>query len=76
MREVVSVAFLKLAISARLANETMGTGTFWATPVRCARRAGGPNWLNSFDPTAVPKGYTEAWERIRRDFEARFDLSL
>jgi hypothetical protein len=76
MREVVSVAFLKLAISARLANETMGTGTFWATPVRCARRGGGPNWLNRFDPTAVPKGYAEAWERIRRDFEARFDLSV
>jgi hypothetical protein len=54
----------------------MGTGTFWATPVRCARRGGGPNWRNSFDPAAVPKGYTEAWERIRRDFEARFDLPL
>ena len=76
MREVVSEAFLRLAISARLANETMGTGTFWATPVRCARRGGGPNWRNSFDPAAVPKGYTEAWERIRREFEARFDLPL
>ena len=75
MRQVVSEAFLKLAISARLANETMGAGTFWVTLVRCARRAGGPNWQNSFDPAAVPKGYAEAWERLRPAFEGRFDLS-
>ena len=75
MREVVSKAFLRLVISARLANETMGAGTFWVSPVHCARRRGGPNWRNSFDPAAVPKGYTEAWERIRPAFEARFDLS-
>ena len=46
MREVVSNAFLRLAISARLPNETMGPGTFWATPIHCARRTGGPNWRN------------------------------
>ena len=37
--------------------------------------AGGPNWRNSFDPAAVPKGYAEAWERLRPAFEGRFDLS-
>jgi len=75
MRQVVSEAFLRLAISAKLANETMGAGTFWVTPVRCARKIGGPNWRNNFDPAAVPKGYAEAWERIRPAFERRFDLS-
>jgi hypothetical protein len=74
MREVVTETFLKLIISARLADVTMGAGTLWAVPVRCPRRAGGPNWRNSFNPETVPKGYTEAWERIRPEFEARFDL--
>jgi hypothetical protein len=75
VREVVSEAFLRLIISARLANETMGAGTYWVAPVRCPRRGGGPNWRNGFNPAAVPKGYIEAWERIRPDFEARFDLA-
>jgi len=76
MREVVPEAFLRDAISDRMANEpTNGSGVFWARPVRCKRRGNGPNWRLAFNPGAVPRGYAETWERIRHEFEDRYDMA-
>jgi hypothetical protein len=76
MREVVSEAFLRNAISDRMANQlTNGPDVFWARPIRCTHRENGPNWRLAFNPGAVPRGYAETWERIRHEFEDRYDLA-
>lgn len=76
MRKVVSEAFLRDEISARMAGEcSIGQGSFWARPVRCKRKGDGPNWRHEFNPGAVPKGYTETWERIRHEFEDLYDMA-
>ena len=76
MREVVSEDFLRDEISARMASElTIGSGSFWARPVRCERNGDGPNWRLAFNPGEVPRGYTETWERIRHEFEDRYDMA-
>ncbi len=76
MREIISEARLRDEISARMnANPTFGSGTFWARPVGCKRVGAGPNWRYSFNPAAVPAGYSEAWERIRPSLESRYDLA-
>jgi hypothetical protein len=76
MREVVFEAFLRGAVSDRMANEpTIRQGVFWAKPVRCERNGDGPNWRLAFDPEKVPQGYAETWERIRHEFEDRYDLA-
>jgi hypothetical protein len=75
MREVVSEAFLRSEISARMSQFSFGGGTFWSAPVRCKRQGDGPNWRHSFNPGAVPAGYTAGWERIRPELEARYDLA-
>lgn len=75
MREVVSEAVLRDAISDRMAREpTIRSGVFWARPVRCKRDGDGPNWRLAFDPGKVPPGYTETWERIRHEFEDHYDV--
>lgn len=75
MREVVSEAFLRKAISDRMEQELTGrSGVFWARPVRCERTGDGPNWRFAFDPDQAPQRYAEAWERIRQKFENRYDL--
>jgi hypothetical protein len=72
MREVVSEAVLRDAISDRMADQlTIRSGVFWARPVRCARKGDGPNWRYAFDPGKVPPGYTETLERIRKEVEDR-----
>jgi hypothetical protein len=48
---------------------------FWARPIRRKPRGDGPNWRFDFNPGAVPKGYTEAWERIRHEFEDKYDIA-
>jgi hypothetical protein len=76
MREVVSEEFLRNAISDRMAGEpTIGPGVFRARPVRCAPNGDGPNWRLAFNPAEVPRGYTETWERIRHEFEDRYDMA-
>jgi hypothetical protein len=75
MREVVSEAVLTDAISDRMASDlAIGLGVFWARPVRCKRDGDGPNWRLAFDARKVPPGYTETWERIRHEFEERYDI--
>jgi hypothetical protein len=76
MREVVSEAVLRDAISDRMASDaTIGSCVFWARPVRCKRHGNGPNWRLAFDPGKVPPGYTETWERVRREFEDHYDMA-
>lgn len=76
MRESVSETFLREAISARIANEmTIRSGVFWSRPMRCDRNGRGPNWRLTFNPCDVPRGYAEAWERIRHEFEDRYDMA-
>ena len=76
MREIISEARLRDEISARMrANPTFGEEGFWARPVRCKRVGDGPNWKYSFNPAAVPAGYSETWKRIRADLESRYDLA-
>jgi hypothetical protein len=76
MREVVPEHILRDAISDRMTNETaIRSGCFWARPVRCKRDGDGPNWRLAFDPGSVLPGYTEAWERIRHEFEDRYDMA-
>jgi hypothetical protein len=76
MREVVSEAVLAEAISDRMASElTTGSGVFWARPLHCERKGDGPNWRLAFDPGKVPPGYTGTWERIRHEFEDRYDMA-
>ncbi len=76
MREVVSEAFLRDAIWVRMTSELMiQKFDFWSRPVRRKRQGDGPNWRLNFNPGAVPKGYTETWERIRREFEDRYDMA-
>jgi hypothetical protein len=76
MRAIVPEAFLRDAISARMAAEpSIGEGIFWARPVRCKRKGDGPNWRHSFNPGAVPAGYTAAWERIRHKFENEYNMA-
>ena len=75
MREIVSEAFLRDEISAHMAGSgIIGSGTFWARPIRCKRKGEGPNWHLSFNPGAVPAGYSETWERIRKKFEDHYDM--
>jgi hypothetical protein len=74
MRQIVSEAFLRDEISARMAANVMGSGTFWSRPVRCKRSGDGPNWRLNFNPGAVPTGYTAAWERLRPELESRYDM--
>ncbi len=76
MREIVSEAFLRDAISARMMSEpSFGSGTFWARPMRCKRRGNGPNWRYSFNEGAVPARYTAMWERVRNELESRYDMA-
>jgi hypothetical protein len=76
MREVVSEAVLRDAISDRIASDpAIGSGVFWARPVRCKRHGDGPNWRLAFDARKVPRRYTETWERIRHEFEERYDIA-
>jgi hypothetical protein len=75
MRKVVSEAWLRDEISAHMAGHVMGSGAFWARPVRCKPAAGGPNWRHSFNEGAVPAGYTNAWNSIRHNFEDAYDLA-
>lgn len=79
MREVVSEAFLRNAISDRMADEPSirprPGDAFWARPMRCKRNADGPNWRLAFDPGKAPQGYAEAWMRIRHEFEDRYDMA-
>jgi hypothetical protein len=76
MREVISEAVLRDAISDRMAVElTIRSGVFWARPVRCERKCDGSNWRLAFEPRKVPPGYTETWERIRHEFEDRHDMA-
>ena len=74
MRRVVSEAWLRDEISAHMAGHVLGSGTFWARPIRCQRVDDGPNWRHSFNPGAVPAGYVAAWERIQHKFEDNYDL--
>jgi hypothetical protein len=75
MRKVVSEAFLRDEISARMSAEpSFAAGTFWARPIRCKRAGNGPNWQYSFNPGAVPAGYVAAWERVRVKLEAAYDM--
>jgi hypothetical protein len=76
MREVVPEHVLRDAISDRMRDElTIRSGVFWARPVRCGRKGDGPNWRLAFDSGKVPPGYTETWERIRHEFEDRYDMA-
>jgi hypothetical protein len=76
MREVVSEAFLRDAIWARMTAELMiQKFDFWSRPERRKRQGGGTNWRLNFNPGAVPTGYTETWERIRHEFEDRYDMA-
>jgi hypothetical protein len=75
MRQVVSEAWLRDQISAHMAANVMGSGSFWARPFRCKRNGNGPNWQHAFNPAAVPAGYVEAWERLRPKFEEAYDLA-
>jgi hypothetical protein len=75
MRKTVSEAFLRDEISAHMAGHVMSSGTFWSRPIRCKRTGDGPNWRLSFNPGAVPAGYTAAWESIRPSFENQFDMA-
>jgi hypothetical protein len=76
VREVVSEAVFRDAISDRMADElTIRSGVFWARPVRCERKCDGPNWRLAFDPRKVPPGYIETWQRIRHEFEDRYDMA-
>ena len=43
-------------------------------PVRCDREGDGPNWRLAFNSKQVPSGYAETWERIRHEFEDKYDL--
>jgi hypothetical protein len=74
MRKVVSEAWLRDEISAHMAGHVLGSGIFWARPIRCKRVGDRPNWRFSFNPAAVPPGYVAAWERIRHKFEDVYDL--
>jgi hypothetical protein len=73
MRKVVSGAILRDLISEQMSKACSGAGIFWAAPVRCERAGDGPNWRLSF--RGAPIGYAEAWDRIRDEFESRFDLA-
>jgi|RhiMetdeSRZDD1v2_1073273.scaffolds.fasta_scaffold1976468_2 hypothetical protein len=76
VREVVSESFLKNAISKRMAKERdIGPGVFWARPTRIEREGDGPNWRHQFNPDEVPAGYEKAWDRIRHEFEDRYDMA-
>jgi hypothetical protein len=75
MRKVVSEAWLRDEISAHMGAQVLGSGTFWARPVRRKRVGDGPNWRHSFNEGAVPAGYTAGWERIRHKFEDAYDLA-
>jgi hypothetical protein len=76
MREVLPEHVLRDAISDRMSNETtIRPGVFWARPVRCNRDGDGPNWRLAFDPGQVPQGYAQTWERIRHEFEDRYDMA-
>ena len=76
MRELVPEAVLRSAISERMVDElTIRSGVFWARPVRCERKGDGPNWRLAFDPRKAPRGYVETWERIRHEFEDRYDMA-
>lgn len=75
MRKVVSEAWLRDEISAHMAGRVLGSGTFWARPVHCKRVGDGPNWRHSFNSAAVPAGYVAAWELLRPQFEAAYDLA-
>lgn len=74
MRKLVSEAWLRDEISARMAGHVVGSGTFWARPIRCKRVGNGPNWRHAFNEGAVPVGYTAAWERMRHELENAYDL--
>lgn len=74
MRKIVSEAWLRDEISAHMAGQVVGSGTFFARPVRTKRVGAGPNWRHSFNEGEVPAGYTAAWERIRHQFEDAYDL--
>jgi hypothetical protein len=74
MRVPISLAELRDMISARMAKQKpMGAGTFWISPVPCERIGDGPNWRLS---GAGPAGHAEAWERVRSEFEDRYDLAV
>lgn len=76
MRKVVSEAFLRDALTARMMAELkLQSMDFWARPIRRKRRDQGPNWRLNFNPGAVPSGYTETWERIRHEYEDKYDLA-
>jgi hypothetical protein len=75
MRQIVSEAVLRDEISARMAGNVMGGGTFWSRPIRCKRVGDGPNWRFSFNEAAVPAGYKAAWERLRPELESRYDMA-
>lgn len=76
MREVISEADLRNMISNRMADEPrIRSGMFWARPVRCDRSGGGPNWRLAFNPEEAPQAYAKTWERIRHEFEDRYDMA-
>ena len=75
MRKIVSEARLGAEISAHMGAQVLGSGIFWARPVRRKRVGDGPNWRHSFNEGAVPAGYTAAWNRIRHKFEDAYDLA-
>jgi hypothetical protein len=63
-------------MSDRIAREpTIRSGELWVRPVRCKRHGDGPNWRLAFDPGKAPPGYAETWERIRHEFEDRYDMA-
>jgi hypothetical protein len=70
MRKVVSEAFLRDEISARMSEPSFGSRTFWARPTRCKRQGDGPNWKYSFNAGEVPAGFIQRWENIRAELEA------
>jgi hypothetical protein len=74
MRTVVSEAFLRDEISARMNDPRMDTRDVRARPEACPRQGDGPNWTFVFNPAAVPAGYSARWESIRTALEARYDL--
>jgi hypothetical protein len=76
MRETISRDELLRRIRTRLAGEANLTGSerFWTSIDSRKQEGNGPNWRIRFNEGEVPAGYTAAWRRIGREFEAKYDL--
>jgi hypothetical protein len=75
-RETVLKDVLRIKIAARLKRE-MSTlnGVPYLVIERVEPTGDGPNWHLSFCVGNTPTAYAKAWERIRAQFEAAYNIS-